>query len=55
VLKDFFAAIGCGDKQGLLVVLPKILSGSFRGEDWRWQHAPAGTRDWRMFQRIRER
>jgi len=39
-VKDFFAAIGRGDKQGTQRCVPKILSGSFRARIGRWLNAP---------------
>ena len=56
VVKDFFAAIGSGDKQRLLALLPKILSGSFPARTGRWPARTAGTRDWRTyFRRLTKR
>ena len=56
IVKDFFAALGSGDKRGLLAWLPKILSGSFRARAGRWPARTAGTRDWRIcFRRLLKR
>ena len=45
IVKDFFAAIGSGDKQGLLALVAKDFDGSFR-RDWLLAGAPTvGTRD----------
>ena len=34
IVKDFFAAIGCGDKQGLLALVAKDFEWIIPGEDW---------------------
>ena len=39
VVKDFFAAMGSGDKQGLLALAPEDIDWIIPGEDW----PPAGT------------
>jgi ketosteroid isomerase-like protein len=54
IVKDFFAAMGRGDKQGLDCwrFLPKTLSGPFRASG-RWPARTADTRDWRIcFRRL---
>ena len=56
IVKDFFAALGRRDKQGLLALSPKISSGSFRARTGRWPARTAGTRDWRIyFRRLTKR
>src|SRR5580693_9424784 len=44
-VKDFFAAIGRGDKQGLLALVAEDIEWIIPGEDW--PARTAGTRDWR--------
>jgi ketosteroid isomerase-like protein len=44
IVKDFFAAMGSGDKQGLLSLVAEDIEWIIPGEDW----PLAGTRDWRM-------
>jgi uncharacterized protein len=43
-VKDFFAAIGRGDREGLLALVAKTSSGSFRGRTGRWPERTADTR-----------
>ena len=45
VVKNFLAALGRRDKQGLLALSAKILSGSFRARTGRWPARTAGTLD----------
>lgn len=33
-VKDFFAAIGCGDREGLLALVAEDMEWSIPGEDW---------------------
>ena len=47
-VKDFFAALGRGDKQGLLALSAETLSGLFRARTGRWPARTEGTRDWRF-------
>jgi hypothetical protein len=47
VVKNFFAAMGSGDKQGLLSLSAKDIEWIVPGEDWPLAARTAGTRDWR--------
>jgi ketosteroid isomerase-like protein len=51
VVKDFFAAIGSGDKQRVLALVAEDIEWIVPGEDW--PARTAGTRDWRMCLRKR--
>ena len=52
IVKDFFAAIGRGDKQGLLALSAEDIEWiTFRARTGRWPARTAGTRDWRIYLR----
>jgi ketosteroid isomerase-like protein len=52
-VKDFFAALGSGDKQRLLSLVAKDIEWIFRARTGRWPVRTAGTRDWRKcFRRL---
>jgi len=56
VVKNFLAALGRRDKQGLLALSAEDMSGSFRARTGRWPARTAGTRDWRIcFRRLTRR
>ena len=48
VVKDFFTAIGSGDKQARSPWSLKTLSGSFRAKTGRWRARTAGTQELRQ-------
>ena len=53
IVKDFFAAIGRGDMQGLLALFAEGIEWIIPGEDGRWPARTAGTREWRIcFRRL---
>ena len=52
IVKDFFAAMGSGDKQGLLALVAEDIEWIIPGEV-RWPARTAGMRDWRMCLRRR--
>ena len=45
VVKDFFAAIGSGDKQALLALVAEDIEWIIPGEDWPLPVRTAGTRE----------
>ena len=45
VVKDFFAAIGSGDKQRLLALVAEDIDWIIPGRTGRWLARTAGTRD----------
>jgi ketosteroid isomerase-like protein len=52
IVKDFLAAVGRRDKQGLLALSAEDIEWIIPGEDW----PLAGTRDWRIyFRRLTKR
>ena len=55
IVKNFLAALGRRDKQGLLALSAEDI-GSFRARTGRWPARTAGTRDWRIyFRRLTKR
>ena len=59
IVKDFFAAMGSGDKQGLLALTAEDIEWIIPGEEWALagtHRGHAGTRDWRIcFRRLPQR
>ena len=49
IVKDFFAAIGRRDKQGLLALSAEDIEWIIPGEDWPLAGTTAGTQDWRIY------
>jgi ketosteroid isomerase-like protein len=47
IVKDFFAAMGSGDKQGLLALVAEDIEWIIPARIGRWPVRTAGTRDWR--------
>jgi ketosteroid isomerase-like protein len=45
IVKNFLAALGRRDKQGLLALSAEHIGWIIPGEDWRWLAHTAGTRD----------
>jgi hypothetical protein len=48
IVKDFFAAMGSGDKQGLLALVAEDIEWIIPGEDWPLAGTHRGQRDWRI-------
>ena len=47
-VKDFFAAIGRGDKEGLLALIAEDIEWIVRARTGRWPERTADTRGWRI-------
>jgi ketosteroid isomerase-like protein len=47
IVKDFFAAMGRGDKQGVLALVAEEIEWIIPGEDWPLAALTAGTLDWK--------
>ena len=47
IVKDFFAAMGRGDKQGLLALAAEDIEWIIPGEDWPLAGTYRGTQDWK--------
>ncbi len=48
IVKDFFSAMGCGDREGLLALSAEDIEWIIRARTGRWPARTAGTRDWRI-------
>jgi ketosteroid isomerase-like protein len=47
-VKDFFAAIGRSDREGLLALVAEDVEWIIPGEDWSLAGTRHGARDWRI-------
>lgn len=47
-VKNFFAAIGCGDRLALLTLVAEDIKWIIPGEDWPLAGTYRGTRDWQI-------
>jgi ketosteroid isomerase-like protein len=47
-VKDFFAAIGRGDREGLLALVAEDIEWIIPGESGRWPERTADTQGWRI-------
>ena len=48
IVKEFFAAIGRGNKEGLLALVAEDIEWIIPGKDWPLAGCTAGTPEWRM-------
>jgi len=48
IVKDLFAAMGRGDKQGLLALASEDIEWIIPGDNWPLAGTHRGTRDWRI-------
>ena len=51
IVKNFLAALGRRDKQGLLALSAEDIEWIIPGEDWPLAGTHRGTRDWRIYLR----